>query len=322
MMLDSFHTISGANIFTRKGISTRNMQLDDKHIVCGRGQRNYNNEGNRICRRLVERRLAQYMDQTTGRTAKTKLVDETTRKLFKMNMIFVTRTNDKRGWVRLSNGKARTKVAHLFRDASRQLRRCRGVESNASNAGVTPAATDSDECWSLSSIFSSDDETNIAAQSDSEFNDDAVASRTTTSDSAFDDEVSLIASIGASGARSGDILSSQQQHVLDVVDSPDSMGPQGSLTIKYFDAMECALDKLLIHSSTHNSLKRNHIMHELERLCADSPNAVFLGDHANGKFGRRLLTVEDNEAWSLSGVEHVDDLCTLIADCCDYEFDN
>ncbi|KAI2500466.1 hypothetical protein MHU86_14011 [Fragilaria crotonensis] len=298
------------------------MQLNNKHIVCGRGQRNYNNEGNRICRRVVERRLAQYMDEATGRGAKTRLVDATTRKLFRMNMVFVTRTSDDSDWVRLSKGKARTKVAHLFRDASRQARRYSDWNSNSTNAGVMPSASDSDESWSLSSIFSTDDESDIYGHSDMEFNDDAAPSRTTILDSDFNHKVALIASIDAIDARSGDNSPSQQQHVLNVVTAPDSLGLHGSLTMKYLDAMESALDKLLIHSSTNNLSERNHIMHELERIFADSPSAVFLGDHEDDKFGRRLLMDEDNDAWSLSGVEHVDHLCALIVDGCDNDFDN
>ena len=296
------------------------MQLDSKHIVCGRGQRNYNNEGNLIFRRVVERRLAHYMDKTTRRAAKTKLVDETTRKLFEMNMVFVTRTSDNRDWVKLSNRKARTKVAHLFRDASRQARRCIDWKSISSRGNwEIPAESDRDESWSLSSLFSPDDETNVAALSDDETDiaahsdadfSDIVGSRMTLCTSDFKDEVTLTNSIGAIGARSGDKLSSQQHHVFDVVNSPDILGLHGSLTIKYLDAMESALDELQMHSSNHNSLKRYHFMHELEGLLADSPNTVFLGDHTDGKFVRSLLMADDNEAWTtLSAMEHVNALC-------------
>ncbi|KAI2497481.1 hypothetical protein MHU86_17031 [Fragilaria crotonensis] len=182
----------------------------------------------------------------------------------------------------------------------------------------TPTASDSDESWSISSsIFSTDDEISITGHWDNDFNDDAVASRTTIPDSDFNDEVTRIASIGASDARSGDNSASQQQHGLNVVTAPDSLGLHGSLTMKYLDdldGMECALNKVLIDSSMHDSLEQNHMNHELERTLADYPNAVFLGDHEDDKFWRRLLMGEDNdEACSLSGVEHVDDLFALIA---------
>jgi hypothetical protein len=98
------------------------MELDQNHIVCGRGLRNWNHEGNRIFRQVVESRLADYVDEARGRAFKSRLVDETTQTLLEMGMIFVRRANDNGDWVTLSNRQARIKVAHMFRDASRQAR--------------------------------------------------------------------------------------------------------------------------------------------------------------------------------------------------------
>ncbi|KAI2500465.1 hypothetical protein MHU86_14010 [Fragilaria crotonensis] len=282
------------------------MQLNNKHIVCGRGQRNYNNEGNRICRRVVERRLAQYMDKATGRTAKTKLVDATTRELFKMNMVFVTRTSDGSDWVRLSNGKARTKVAHLFRDASRQARRYSDGNFNSTNAGVMPSASDSDESWSLSSIFSSDDENFVAALSDSAFNNDAVASPSTMSNPDFEDENSSVASIGAIGAigaRSRYKLSSQQQYLPDVVNSPDSLGPPLSLETDYPGALESTFidNELMPYSATRKEIARSVVVNELEAHIGDSQNISHKGSLPEAKLLRSISLLPDGDLDTLCG---------------------
>ncbi|KAI2508339.1 hypothetical protein MHU86_6144 [Fragilaria crotonensis] len=98
------------------------MELDRNHIVCGRGFGNWNHAGNRAFRRVVKSRLAQYMDERTTRTAKTRLVADTLQDLLEMNMVFVTRTNDDGDLVTLSIHQARAKVAHMFRDFARQAR--------------------------------------------------------------------------------------------------------------------------------------------------------------------------------------------------------
>jgi hypothetical protein len=150
--------------------SVSNMENDRKYIVCGRGQRNYYNEGNKVARRVVATRLARFMDENLGRIAKTKLIDSTTWKLLRMEMVFVTIAKDNRSLVTLGNARARSKVAHLFRDASLQTRRRKDKKSKSSRTNVLTISPHSHDTSSASSVFSTEDETSVLRDLDAGFN--------------------------------------------------------------------------------------------------------------------------------------------------------
>lgn len=277
------------------------MKVESNHIVCGRGQSNYNNEGNRIFRQVVARRLPLYMDENTGRSAKTKLVNETTRKLLQMKLVFVTRSSADRHWVKLNTDRARTKVAHLFRDASRQARLSRATKSNSSSAVLIPSASDSDDSSSHSSLFSSAVDTGLATHSDSHLN-NMVSSSVTKSDSQVQETkgVDSASSIAEMGARSNDHFSSEKPKVPKVINCEGSvyMFPHTLSKIEFSDAIENTLNELRIRaSSTHNWLMQSQINQGLETW----------------------ETLDHNDVCSLSNVEHLDDLHSLTADFRDFE---
>ena len=97
--------------------------FDNMHILCGRGQQKYNCSGNKVLRQLVASHLQQYMTKSSLRTAKTKIVDTVTTKLFDMGMVFIAMKDGGGGhcWTTLNYADARKKVAHRFRDAARQV---------------------------------------------------------------------------------------------------------------------------------------------------------------------------------------------------------
>jgi hypothetical protein len=62
------------------------------------------------------------MAKSTLRNAKTKIVDAVTKRLFDKGMVFISMPSKTgSGWTKLSYADARKKVAHRFRDASRQV---------------------------------------------------------------------------------------------------------------------------------------------------------------------------------------------------------
>jgi hypothetical protein len=279
------------------------MQLDINHIVCGRGQSNYNNEGNRIYRQVVASRLSSYMDKCTRRRAKTMLVNETTQKLIQMKMVFVKRSKSDRRWVTLTPDQARKKVAHLFRDGSRKAR-CRSIwKSFSSSAGVVPAATDSDESWSTSSLLTSTVDPFLATRSDTDCN-NMVSSRATTSDSEVEDtagvgSVSLIAEMVTG---SGERYSSQKPEFSEVINWDGSLLPHTLAKIEFSDAMENDSNEVqILPSRTHNSLMMSGIIQELEAW----------------------EMLDDNEVCCLSNVEHLEDRHSLTADysACESDLD-
>lgn len=95
--------------------------FSDNYIVCGRGQRKYNSIGNKTLRSKVAEHLSVYIDRSTSRSEKSKLVDKTTKEIFAMGMIFVKESKNAKDWVTLSHAEARAKVAHRFRDAARRI---------------------------------------------------------------------------------------------------------------------------------------------------------------------------------------------------------
>lgn len=95
--------------------------IANNYIVCGRGQRKYNSNGNKTLRNLVSTHLATYMSKVTKRSDKTKLVERVTREILGMNMVFVKWNGESGSWDHLTYGDARAKVAHRFRDAARRV---------------------------------------------------------------------------------------------------------------------------------------------------------------------------------------------------------
>jgi hypothetical protein len=109
----------------------RNQHVaEHKHIVCGRGSKKYNSKGNKTLRNLVGSHLALYIDETTTRSEKSKLVEKVCKQLIAAGMVFVKKiSSGGRGrqgdaiciWEELSYAQARAKVAHRFRDAARRV---------------------------------------------------------------------------------------------------------------------------------------------------------------------------------------------------------
>ena len=271
------------------------MKLESNHIVCGRGQSNYNNEGNKIFRQVVARRLPLYMDENTGRTAKTKLVNETACKFVQMKMFFVKRSICDRHWVKLSADEARAKVAHVFRDASRQALRGSAKKSKSSCARIIPATSDSDESCSL---LPSAVGTGLATRSGSDLNNMVNSS----SDSQVKGRkgIDSASSIAETVARSNDDVSSEKPQVPKTIDCEGSLFSHTLSEFDFSDAMKNELNDLrILRYSTHNSLILRHIIPRVEKWGA----------------------LELNDVCSLSNVEHLDDLRSLTADCSDFEMD-
>ena len=278
------------------------MEIDRNYIVCGRGQRNYNNDGNKVARHVVATRLAEYMDESSGRNDKTKLVNTTTRWLLEMNMVFVKRSDDDRHWVKLCDAISRSKVGHLFRDASRQARRCKVRKSASSPARVITTASCSDETCSVSSVCSPDDATSVLTDSDSSFNEKIVSLET-------------IAPILAQPECA--IFCQQSKNPKDVAYAGiqrSHVPTQGACP----GAMEKGFikDELLLLAAT-----RNRIPHEVELLFDGSPNVIYLGDHMESKHGLTSPLLHDDDLCTLSAVEDVEDLGMLFASFNDFDVD-
>ena len=283
------------------------MEIDRNYIVCGRGQRNYNNDGNKVARHVVATRLAEYMDESSERYDKTKLVDTTTRWLLEMNMVFVKRSDDDRHWVKLCDATARSKVGHLFRDASRQARRCKGRKAASSTARVTPASSDSDDAPSVASSHSLEDETNALNLSDALLREEFMSCSITA----------------AMVARPCNTPSSQKIQVAQASDSVDNLGPDVSMLVGLpADAMDSAFikDELLLHAIACTSFARTCLMHSLDALVWENAlDAVYMGDHTAGSHWRKSSLFEASDTGSLSDMEHLDhDLFKLLAECEDF----
>jgi DNA-binding protein H-NS len=95
----------------------RLTRTDSNHIICGRGNRKYNCEGNKVFRRIIERHLSHYINAT--RSKKSELIKRVTEELQNLGMIFMAITNDGVTLEELSPIQARKKVAHRFRDTVR-----------------------------------------------------------------------------------------------------------------------------------------------------------------------------------------------------------
>jgi hypothetical protein len=275
------------------------MEIDWNYIVCGRGQRNYNNDGNKVARHIVATRLARYMDESSGRNDKTKLVDTTTRWLLEMNMVFVKRSDDDRTWVKLCDATARSKVGHLFRDASRQARRCKGRKAASSTARVIKTASFSDETCL---VCSPDDATSVLTDSDSSFNENIVSLETISPILAQPPRAIFCQQ--PKNQKDSTYAGIQRSHVPTQGACPGAMG-KGFIK-----------DELHFFAAT-----RNRIPHELELRFDGSPNVLHLGDHMESKHGLSSPLLHDYDSCTLSVVEDFEDLGMLVASFNDFEVD-
>jgi hypothetical protein len=101
-------------------MSIINSKLSNKYIICGRGQCNYNSEGNKVFRKLVATHLKSYMTKLATRKIKSSIIRSVTNQLISSGMIFLTLAIDGITLVEISSTEARKKVAHRFRDAARE----------------------------------------------------------------------------------------------------------------------------------------------------------------------------------------------------------
>ena len=287
--------------------SVSSMENDRKYIVCGRGQRNYNNEGNKVARRVVATRLARYMDEKLGRIAKTKLIDSTTRKLLRMEMVFVTIAKDNRSWVTLSNADARSKVAHMFRDASLQTRRCKDKKFMPSRANAFTISPHSHDTSSAPSVFSTEDETSVLRDLDAGFNNKIVSRDTTPTIVACPEETSAY----------------QKKQVPEVIKCVDIQRLHASSQSDCRDAMEHSFVEveLLRFKATCSTLVTHLTLDELVDDFVGSPNVAYLGDHLERKLGRIPSLQYDDDSCTLSAIEDIEDLCMLVASFSEFEAD-
>jgi len=93
--------------------------VDSKYILCGRGPRNYNHEGNVKFRRLIEKNAQVYTESSKGK--KTKLVSRLIEQIRNCDMKFM---ESKEGvWQELTHRESRNKIGHRFRDILREVQR-------------------------------------------------------------------------------------------------------------------------------------------------------------------------------------------------------
>ena len=97
-----------------------------KYIICGRGQCNYNCEGNKVFRRSVEMHLKSYMNFTT-RAKKSDLILRVAEELRNLGMTFMAISDDGITLKELSIAEARKKLAHRFRDAARSAKQLEAI---------------------------------------------------------------------------------------------------------------------------------------------------------------------------------------------------
>jgi len=126
---------------------------DPNYIICGRGPRNYNHEGNLKFREIIDKHVESY--KNSAKRFKTMLVDDLSKVLrdyFKLRFMEFKSGS----WKELTTKEARHKISHRFRDLLRDnLRATESAVAKSATAKLKVAAATSIAAGGTSSVVES-----------------------------------------------------------------------------------------------------------------------------------------------------------------------
>jgi hypothetical protein len=302
--------------------------FDNMHILCGRGQQKYNCSGNKVLRQLVASHLQQYMTKSSLRTAKTKIVDTVTTKLFDMGMVFIAMKDGGGGhcWTTLNYADARKKVAHRFRDAARQVI-SGDQDDHISQQGTTSASLGFDSQDTASAVVS------FALDADGLANTvNPPATTTATTTSSLHQQAKQVRSKVPVDV----VIDAKHGYVIDVVSSQSTTigAPFATNVMSLDETLSCSNGLGLLVCSTSTSAdwnssrlltKRNLLHHELQVLVEHSANGEDIEGHhetLNHLPYQHVHKVgqDDDDNITLSGVDSLEDLEMVFRNTCQGDF--